>query len=286
MAMREGIAGQAAGPRGGLVRLRIRRQSRPDVDHQAAMQELMTEARDRGFRPRVAPNVRWEEFEVPYREGMNVISCLQAIQRNPITAGGQPTDAVVWENNCLEGVCGSCAMVINGRARMACTALVDQIEQPITLEPMRAFPVVRDLIVERTRMFEALKRVRAWIPIDGTYDLGPGPRIAPAAQQEAYLLSTCMTCGVCLEACPNVGRHLPFIGPAAINQVRLFNSHPTGRLNREERLEALQAEGGIAFCGNAQNCVRACPKGIPLTESIAEVNRQVNRHALIAVFRK
>lgn len=79
--------------------------------------------------------------------------------------------------NCLEEVCGACSMVINGRARQSCSAIVDQLEQPIRLEPMSTFPVIRDLQVDGTRMFDNLKRMKAWIPIDGTYDLGPGPRM-------------------------------------------------------------------------------------------------------------
>ena len=78
----------------------------------------------------------------------------------------------------------------------------------------------------------------------------------------------------------------PATGPAAINQARLHNSHPTGAMHKEERLDALQGEGGIAYCGNDQNCVRVCPKGIPLTESIAEMNRQVNIHAIKSLFKK
>lgn len=73
--------------------------------------------------------------------------------------------------NCLEEVCGACSMVINGRARQSCSAIVDQLEQPIRLEPMSTFPVIRDLQVDRSRMFDNLKRMKAWIPIDGTYDL-------------------------------------------------------------------------------------------------------------------
>ena len=147
---------------------------------------------------------------------------------------------------------------------------------------MKTFPVVRDLIVNRQRMFDALKRVKAWIPIDGTYDLGPGPRMPEHKRQWAYELSKCMTCGVCLEACPNVNERSTFIGPAAISQVRLFNAHPTGAMNAHERLEALMADGGIEGCGNSQNCVRSCPKGIPLTTSIAAINGETTRY----LFRK
>lgn len=118
-----------------------------------------------------------ETFEIPYRENLNVIACLMEIRRNPVNIKGEKTTPVVWDMNCLEEVCGACSMVINGRARQSCSAIVDQLEQPIRLEPMNTFPVIRDLQVDRSRMFDNLKRMKAWIPIDGTYDLGPGPRM-------------------------------------------------------------------------------------------------------------
>lgn len=214
-----------------------------------------------------------EEFEVPYRQNMNVISALMEFRRNPVNTKGEQTTPVAWDMNCLEEVCGACSMVINGKPRQSCTALVDQLTQPIHLEPMKTFPVVRDLMVDRSRMFDSLKKVKAWIPIDGTYDLGPGPRMAETKRQWAYELSKCMTCGVCLEACPNVNSKSDFIGPAPLSQVRLFNAHPTGEMNKEERLETIMGDGGLANCGNSQNCVQSCPKGIPLTTSIAALNR-------------
>ena len=227
----------------------------------------------------------WEEFKLPHRQNANIISCLMEIQRNPMTANGKRTTPVVWESNCLEEVCGACTMVINGKVRQSCSALVDNFTQPITLEPMKSFPIVRDLIVDRSRMFEALKRVRAWVPIDGTHDLGPGPKQAPEDQEWMYKLSECMTCGCCLEACPNYNEGTNFVGPAAINQVRLFNAHPTGAMHATDRLDSLMGDGGIDECGNAQNCVKACPKEIPLTTSIADVNRQIVGHAFKRAFK-
>lgn len=114
-----------------------------------------------------------EEFEIPYRPNLNVISALMEIRRNPVNVKGEKTTPVTWDMNCLEEVCGACSMVINGKPRQSCTALIDQLEQPIRLKPMKTFPVVRDLQVDRSRMFDSLKKVKAWIPIDGTYDLGP-----------------------------------------------------------------------------------------------------------------
>ncbi|GGH83697.1 succinate dehydrogenase / fumarate reductase iron-sulfur subunit [Pullulanibacillus pueri] len=225
-----------------------------------------------------------QRFEVPYRQNMNVISALMEIRRNPVTAKGEQTSPPHWEMNCLEEVCGACSMVINGKPRQACSTLVDTLQQPIRVEPMRTFPVVRDLAVDRSRMFEALKKVKAWIPIDGTYDLGPGPRMAENKRQWAYELSKCMTCGVCLEACPNVNSKTDFMGPFVFGQVELKNAHPTGEMNKEERLESFMDEGGLQGCGNSQNCVQSCPKGIPLTTSIAAINRQAAVHSLKSFF--
>src|SRR5262252_3748576 len=223
---------------------------------------------------------RWEEFSLKWRPSMNVIICLRVIAENPVTRDGKKTTPITYDSNCLEEICGSCAMLINGKARMACSALVDQLEQPIRLEPLSKFPVVRDLAVDRSFMFESLKRVRAWIPIDGTYDLGEGPRTAPDVQAKGYPLSRCISCGSCLEVCPQVTGPGGFVGAAIISQVRLFNMHPTGAMHARERLEALMGPGGIQDCANAQNCVRACPKDIPLTESLAEINRAAWKQAL------
>jgi succinate dehydrogenase / fumarate reductase iron-sulfur subunit len=222
----------------------------------------------------------WQEFAIPYQRGHNVLSVLMEIRKNPVDITGARVEPIVWESNCLEQVCGACSMVVNGKARQGCTALVDQLEQPITLEPMDKFPIVRDLAVDRTRMFNNLKKVKAWIEIDGSYDLGQGPRQNPDDALARYTMSTCMSCGVCLQVCPQFTLTNDFVGAQTINQVRLFNSHPTGAYQANERLDAVMGLGGIADCGNAQNCVQACPKKIPLTESIADVGRQATTRVL------
>ncbi len=229
---------------------------------------------------------RWEEFELTHKPGMNVISSLMDIAANPVTREGKATTPITYDSNCLEEVCGSCAMLINGRARMACSALIDKLDQPIKLEPFTKFPVVRDLAVDRSVLFENLKAVKAWVPIDGTYDLGPGPRVSPEQQEQAYPLSRCISCCCCMEACPQFDEDTGFVGAATISQVRLFNTHPTGSVLKRERLAALMGDGGIQECGYAQNCVEVCPKDIPLTRSISEVGGEVMKQAIGDLFRK
>lgn len=226
----------------------------------------------------------WENYEIPYRPRENVVSVLMELAKDPKTREGKRTSPVVYDRACLEEVCGSCAMRINGVARMACTALIDSLDSPVELEPLGKFPVVRDLAVDRRSMFEALKRVKAWVPIDGTHDLGPGPRMAESERARAYELSKCISCGNCLEVCPQVNDRSAFIGAAAVSQVALFNRHPTGAMLAGERLDALMDDGGIDDCGNAQNCVRACPKSIPLTTSIAEMFRATTVRGVSRLF--
>lgn len=222
----------------------------------------------------------WEEFECTLTPFSNVISALMEIQKRPVNRKGQQVEPVVWEQGCLEEVCGSCSMLINQKPRQACTALIRNLiketnSNVINLSPFTKFPLIRDLIVDRSIMFENLKKVNAWIESDGAYEKGMGPKISQEKQQVMYSLSTCMTCGCCSEACPQVNDNSQFIGPAAISQARLFNANPVGKMQKHKRLRPLMEEGGISDCGNAQNCVRVCPKNIPLTDSIAAISRDV-----------
>ncbi len=248
----------------------------------------------------------WERHRVRWEPDMNVISVLQRVAAQSKTMDGQKVAPVAWDCNCLEEVCGACTMVINGRVRQACSALVDRLlednSSEIELQPMTKFPVLRDLVVDRGRLFRALTKLNCWIPVDGYYNMGPGPRQSCEEQEKAYPLSECMSCGCCLEACPqytkvelsrlegesdeayeqraNEAYDRSFVGAHAISQVMLFNTHPTGKMNASERLDALMAEGGLQVCGNSQNCVAVCPKKIPLTTSIARAGRATTIHML------
>ncbi len=254
----------------------------------------------------------WQRYRVTYEHDMNVISVLQRIAAAAKTADEKPAAPVAWDCNCLEEVCGACTMVVNGRTRQACTALVDRLleERPgeIELRPMTKFPVIRDLMVDRSRLFHALRRVKAWVGVDGYYDMGSGPRQSQEDQEASYPLSQCMSCGCCLEACPQYTKievvqlegesddafktrkekaySTAFLGAHAISQAVLFNSHPTGKMQANERLEALEAPGGIQVCGNAQNCVAVCPKQIPLTTSIARAGRATTWYSIKKWFDK
>ncbi len=252
----------------------------------------------------------WERHQVDYEPDMNVISVLQKIAAQAKTTEGAKVAPVAWDCGCLEEVCGSCTMVINGRVRQSCSALVDRLledhAEEIELRPMTKFPVLRDLMVDRSRLFHNLKRVKAWVPVDGYYDMGPGQRIPRDQQEQSYPLSQCMSCGCCLEACPQFNKielqrqpgesdesyqarkeaayNQGFVGPHAISQAVLFNAHPVGKNIASERMEALTGTGGIQVCGNAQNCVAVCPKEIPLTTSIARAGRAATVYSIKKFF--
>ena len=252
----------------------------------------------------------WERHRVPYEHDMNVISVLQKIAAQARAVDGRAVAPVAWDCNCLEEVCGSCTMLINGRTRMACSALVDRLLEAnpdeIELRPLARFPVLRDLFVDRTRLFHGLKKIKGWVPVDGYYHAGPGPRQSPEQQQTIYPITECISCACCLEACPQYNKielikregetdeqfearkaaayDRGFVGAAVIAQAMRFNYDPTGKMTKHERLEALMGEGGLQMCGNAQNCVAVCPKEIPLTTSIGRAGRSTTVHGLKRIF--
>jgi len=229
----------------------------------------------------------WQLFRIPYKLNLNIISVLQYIAEHPRTVEGQDTTPVAYDCACLEEVCGSCTMNINGRVRQACSTLVDELledSDEILLEPMKKFPVVRDLFVDRQRMFDQLKRIKGWVPTDGLAALGPGPKESPEKAELRYELSRCMTCGCCLEACPQFQLDNDFIGAQAIGQVIYFNEHATGSVLKEDRVDVLMDPAGVSDCGNSQNCVKVCPKEVPLTIGIAKAGRQVTVQSIKQFF--
>ena len=184
----------------------------------------------------------------------------------------------------------SCAMLINGRARMACSTLVDTLlkehpGQPIRLAPLSKFPVVRDLAVDRAVLFENLKVVKAWVPIDGTYDLGPGPRqSSPDRRRPATRSPTASPAPSAWRSAPNSARAPTSSARPPSPRPSLFNINPTGSVLKADRLRALAGDGGIQECGFAQNCVEACPKQLPLTESISITGREAMLQQLKDLF--
>jgi succinate dehydrogenase / fumarate reductase, iron-sulfur subunit len=233
------------------VRLRIRRQDGP-------------------AQPETA---RWEEFELELTSGMTVASALEAIRDKPLAVTGVEVAPVAWECGCLEQACGSCAMLVNGQAVLACAVSLAELasrRRPVELAPLRKFPVVRDLVVDRSRISKDRAAAETWI--DGAAR-EPLPPLSPELHQERMRLAACLECGACLEACPEYGPHTDYVGASVINRVALANLHPLGALSAGRRLELLMRPGGIADCGQVENCVEVCPARIPLVDSLQRVAR-------------
>ena len=226
----------------------------------------------------------WELFEVELSPGMTVAQALAMVRENPVTADGNSTSPVAHDCSCMEGLCGACAMQINGKARLACATFVEEFDGPIMLEPLSKFPLTRDLRVDRTRILEALSAAECWIPLDGLHPNGNMPVIEQHEQARMSVFLDCIACGLCSEACPQVNKRSAFAGAYLFSRVLPLNLHPAGKGSRGGRLAALAARGGVADCANAENCERVCPRGIPLAAAAAQLQWSVALHSIRRYF--
>lgn len=220
----------------------------------------------------------WDFYQIPFKPRMTVIDALREIQKNPVNWESKAVCPVVWESACESGDCGACAMLVNGKVTLACSARLETSGKPVTLEPLSKFPVVRDLWVDRSRTETDLARSIPWAPIDFARDDSPYTSFNLPQVRSLQALERCIQCGACLEACPQYNDRSSFIGAAAIARARAAQAQENG--NRPKRLEVLMDKGGIEDCGNAQNCQKVCPTQVPLLNSIAHTGREVTQHAL------
>jgi succinate dehydrogenase / fumarate reductase iron-sulfur subunit len=221
----------------------------------------------------------WELFEIASEPGMTVAAALEAIARNPVTAEGNPTAPVAWECSCREGLCGSCAMQIGGRVRLACQVRLEEFDGPVTLEPLSKFPVVRDLAVDRLGMMEALGRHGCFTVVDGLRREGDVPR-ASAEEERAAVLLDCVMCGACSEACPQVNERQAFAGAFVMARILPLNAHRHGSDGSARRLDALAGRGGVADCAGVGNCEMVCPRGLPLGRAASMLGLSTAIHSI------
>ncbi len=213
-----------------------------------------------------------QEFEVEAGPGERLLDVLVRIQR-----GLDPT--FVFRRSCGHGVCGSDAMIINGRERLACQTLVKDVAaeggEAVTVEPLRNLRVVRDLVVAEEPFFERYRAVRPF-PIDPV--AGEGDRERRQTPEERSLIddaTNCILCAACFSACPVVAGVNPgFIGPAAVIQAGRFQDDSRDR-GFAERLAALDRPEGVWACENRFACTRVCPRGIPVTKLINMAKRRI-----------
>ena len=217
-------------------------------------------------RERGARQACWERFVYGSETDHDTVaSALRGLNdREPLTnAAGAPVRRIEWECSCLQKRCGACAMLINGRPRLACDARLSEFsEGEIWLEPLKKFPPVCDLVVDRSILFENLKRMRLWLRTDA--------ELADGDQELAYAASGCIQCGCCLEVCPNFYPGGSFFGMAAVPiATRLLTEMPTKEARELARLYAAHAFEG---CGKSFACKNICPRGIDTEELMVNAN--------------
>lgn len=221
-------------------------------------------------------NGHFQAFSTPRREHQTILDVVTEIQREQ-----DPT--LSYRFACRVGICGSCAMVVNGRPRWTCRTRVSDVtdsNDPIKLEPLRNFTVVKDLTVEMTRFFDKWKEAR------GYFEPGAEPATdfavvepASAARRAADAGIECIGCGVCYSACDVVEWDSDYLGPAALNRAWTLVNDVRDK-GVAARLKAISGSEGCQACHTHMNCTSFCPKAIAPTYSIVGLKRAVLRETL------
>jgi len=218
----------------------------------------------RRFQPEVRDDPYYETFEFEAEPTDRVLDGLNHIKWHM-------DGTLALRRSCQHGICGSDAMRINGRNRLACKTLLRDVGAEVTVEPLMGFPVLKDLIVDFDPFFEQFKEVKAYL----INDEPPPEKERLQSPEEAARYgdtSKCIQCGACTGSCPSFWPGSGFIGPAAIVQAHrfVFDTRDTGS---EERMAALDEREGVWSCRTIYNCTKACPVGIQVTRAIGEVKR-------------
>jgi len=212
----------------------------------------------------------WEEFRV----GMDPMErLLDGLTRIKDTMDGSLT----FRRSCAHGICGSCAMKINGKNGLACQTLIRNIPERITIEPLGAYPVIKDLVVDMTQFFVKNEEV---LPYLINAESPPErERLQSREEQQKILQSiTCIMCGSCTSSCPTYWTDKDYLGPAALLKAYRFIFDSRDR-SFDERLGKIIHEQGLWRCHSIYNCVEACPKEIDITGHITELKRLAVRKA-------
>jgi len=221
---------------------------------------------------------RYDTFTVPYREGMVVLNAIHHVQ-----AHLDPSLSARW--NCKAGRCGSCSAEINGVPRLMCKTPVDRYDGIITVEPMKAFPLLRDLVTDPTANWEVGKTIPPFTPKESTDHVW---RFYQRDVDRSREFRKCIECFLCQDVCHVVREHkAEYIGPRWVVKAASFDMHPMDALNRSAYLKN---EAGLGYCNITKCCQEVCPEHIIITDDaiIPEKERVVDRHydPLLWIYRK
>lgn len=210
----------------------------------------------------------WQEFEYEVKGHISILNMLEDINKNYICrSDGKIEDPVCFESSCQQGLCGSCAMIINNEPRLACQTFCDEFvgkADVITVSPLTKFPVIKDLMVDRSEMFDAMNQMKLWMEGDAKNGRG--------SNRKQYQAALCVMCGCCLEACPNYAPGDLFKGlPAALATVNILKKSE----NSEHKTAIRDSYIKSVFkgCTKSMACEKVCPMSIPGVTLLAEGNR-------------
>jgi len=208
------------------------------------------------YRPEQETQPTFESFEVPLRKDWVVLDALNHIK-------DRVDGSLSYRWSCRMGVCGSCGMMVNGEPKLTCaTFLSHYTPGPIRVEPLRYFPIVRDLVIEMTDFMVKLKSVKPWIVREDEKPLSEGEYLQTPSELDAYKqFSMCINCMLCYAACPVYGLDQHFIGPAAIALAQRYNMDSRDQ-GSQLRMDILSQHEGIWGCTFVGECTEACPKGV------------------------
>lgn len=216
------------------------------------------------FNPETDHKPHWEEYRVEVEPTDRLLDALNQVK-------DAQDGTLSYRRSCAHGVCGSDAMTIDGRNRLACKTLMRDLGRRVAIEPLRGFKVIKDLIVEMDPFFDKYRLVKPFLINDE-----PSPpeerRQSPKERARFDMTTKCILCACCTGGCPSFWADPDYLGPAAIVQAHrfLFDSRDRGA---EERLEVLNAREGVWRCRTVFNCTLACPREIEVTKAIGEVKR-------------
>ena len=220
----------------------------------------------RRFNPEKDRRPYWSEFKVDAEKMDRVLDVLQNIKENQ-------DGTVTFRRSCAHGVCGSDAMVINGRNRLACKMLVQDVGRTLVVEPLRGLPVIKDLVVDMEPFWRQYKSIKPFMINED--DPPYMERLqTPEARARFDDTTKCILCAACTTSCPSFWADGSYVGPAAIVQAHrwIFDDRDQGA---QVRLAILAEANGVWKCRTIYNCTEACPRDIEITRAIREVTRAI-----------
>ncbi|MFJ5560144.1 succinate dehydrogenase iron-sulfur subunit [Streptomyces sp. NPDC093250] len=223
--------------------------------------------RIRRFNPEVSADATWEDFRLEIDPKERVLDGLHKIKWDL-------DGTLTFRRSCAHGICGSDAMRINGKNRLACKTLIKDInpEKPITIEAIKGLTVLKDLVVDMEPFFQAYRDVMPFLITKDTNE-PTRERLQSAEDRERFDDTTkCILCAACTSSCPVFWNDGQYFGPAAIVNAHRFIFDSRDEAG-EQRLEILNDREGVWRCRTTFNCTEACPRGIEVTKAIAEVKR-------------